>query len=337
MVLQDGTDSNQASSDASISPMTNRELMNLAHSLSQSDPDNSVRTDAHHRLASVLSDFICLSQSFSDNPLRVMTNPSSNHPAHSVYSDWALSSWTDHHNGNNPSIIFDNIWKALGPIFESPFAPRSQWPTTFLTLPPVSKSTEVHTVVYHAIHALTSSVPRTDRQDWQVVSSVVINGKAYGKQQRLKDGTTFPSWLDVLDAFEYEPALRMAKRLIRAIGARTCLEEALDADGDGKAENESVLRNWKVPVHLKLKRAILNMLVQEERKVRLIRFGDVIRDDIRHGKMLPRTTSLVWLEWLRKCFLKEWDGSYRVNRWSVAGSALELIEALCEKNISLGS
>ncbi|KAI4740246.1 hypothetical protein E4T50_09314 [Aureobasidium sp. EXF-12298] len=285
-------------------------------------------------LHSLFSDFSSLADSFSDDPMGILTSSATHHKAiRCIRLRHVLESV--HAVGRNASnLVFNAIWEALEPIFESPFDPNCQGPRTFRTLPSDGIDSRVPNVVHYAIHALTSSVPRAERRTWHNVWSTLVNGKAFGKQRNVRDEPVSSPWLSILDSLEQEPALRMAKRLVRAIGARTCLEETLCVCSMDDAKPNPQLQPWKTS--RKIRESITDLLVQEEQSIRLATFKTKYRDELQHGGELVGTTSLVWLEWLRKCFLKEWDGSLQINRWTVAGSALELIEDLCmSKTLSL--
>jgi hypothetical protein len=282
----------------------------------------------------MFSDFSSLADSFSDDPMGILTSSATPHKAiRRIRLHHVLESV--HAVGRDASnLVFNSIWEALEPIFESPFDPNCQGSRTFQTFPSDGMDSRVPNVVHYAIHALTSFVPRAERRTWHNVWSTLVNGKAFGKQRTMRDEPVPSPWLLILDSLEQEPALRMAKRLVRAIGARTCLEETLCVCGMDDAKPNPQLQPWKTS--RKIRESITDLLVREEQSIRLATFKTKYRDELRHGGELVGTTSLVWLEWLRKCFLKEWDGSLQINRWSVAGSALELIEDLCmSKPLSL--
>lgn len=280
-------------------------------------------------LATTLSNFTSLALSFSDDPTAIFQSPNDSQHHTQIRLDRVLRLWMA--NEVASYIVFDSIWTALEPIFESPFAPQIQQSKKYQTLPPGDNDLRVSRAVYNAIHALTASIPLAQRETWHVVWSAIVNGRAYGRQRQIQDDPNFSPWLRILDAFEQEPALRMAKRLIRSIGARTCLEETLSVCGVDSSDSGRETKAWRFDS--KLRKRVLDMLVYEEQSVRTAKFKTKWRDELRHGSHILGTTSLVWLEWLRKCFLKEWDGSLRINRWSVAGSALELIEDLCKSNV----
>lgn len=291
--------------------------------------DGTTRLDhLYSTLHRLFSDFSSLADSFSDEPMAVSASSVPSHTAiHRIKLHHVLRSV--HSFGQHASnLVFISIWEALEPLFESPFDPKHQGPRIFQTAPSDGKNSRVSSVLYHAIHTLTSSVPHAQREIWHTVWSTLINGKAYGKQRNLRDGLDLSPWLSILDSFEQESALRMAKRLVRAIGARTCLEETVHACDVKDTNPDPRLQIWNTS--RRIRESVIDLLVQEEQSIRLATFRTKYRDELRHGGELVGTTSLIWLEWLRKCFLKEWDGSLHINRWGVAGSALELIEDLCK-------
>lgn len=317
---------------SSSGPMSCEDLTKLcdgihnACSAASSSKQNDQVACLFSRLRCLFSSFSSLAHSFSDNPIDILPDPTIP-PSTNRCTKLHHAFGSVHAIGEDAStIVFDSMWEALEPVFESPFDPRHTGSRTFQTFPATSKGTQVPSVVYYAIHALSSFVPYASRETWHTVWSAIINGKAYGKQKHPQVDHVTSSWLLVLDRFEQEPALRMARRLVRAIGARTCLEETLSACKTDDADPDPRLQIWKTSC--RLKKSVIDMLVQEEQTFRLATFKTRYRDDLRHGGELVGTTSLIWLEWLRKCFLKEWGGSLRINRWSVAGSALELMEDL---------
>lgn len=282
----------------------------------------------YSRIRCLFSSFPSFAHSFSDNPMDILPGSTTSHST--TYCTKLHRALESVHaiDPEASAIVFDSIWEALEPVFESPFDSKHTESRTFQTFPSDSKGSQVPSVVNSAIHALTSFVPQASKETWLTVWSAIVNGKAYGKQKHSPAYHVGSPWLLVLDKFEQEPAMRMARRLVRAIGARTCLEETLSACGADDVNPDPRLQIWKTSC--RIRESVINLLVQEEQSIRLATFKTRYRDDLRHGGELVGTTSLVWLEWLRKCFLKEWDGSLRINRWSVAGSALELIEDLCK-------
>lgn len=268
-----------------------------------------------------LSSFENLSSSFHDYPLEIWT-PTKQHDLPSVRLDQALRGWPS----SVQISIFDSMWLALAPLFESTFPLSSQQMRDNVTLPSSLGLKSIANAIITIIHALTASIPRAQRDTWHVVWSTVVNGRAYGKQRYRKSDIYSSPWLHILDAFESEPALRLTQRLIQAVAARSCLEETnLTEDTEVRPSSHK----FEYPYRIRM--MIMKSLIEEERKVRMVKYGSYVRSEKLHGKSLLGTTTLLWLEWLRKCFLKHWDGTFRISRWAVAGAALEMMEDICKK------
>lgn len=268
-----------------------------------------------------LSSFGNLSSSFHDHPLGIWT-PTKQHDLPSVRLDQALRGWPS----SLQILIFDSMWLALDPLFESTFPHSNQHMRDNVTLPSSLGLESVANAVITTIHALTASIPRAQRDTWHVVWSTVVNGRAYGKQRFRKSDIYSSPWLHILDAFESEPALRLTQRLIQAVAARSCLEETNLTE-----DTEVRVSGHKSETPHRIRMMILKSLIKEEREVRMVKYGSYVRSEKPHGKSLLGTTTLLWLEWLRKCFLKHWDGTFRISRWGIAGAALEMMEDICKK------
>lgn len=263
-----------------------------------------------------------------------------------LVSDEALDVWSDRSHYETPTtcldqafrgwptlvhaLLFGSLSVALQSIPDGPFhKPRGETPET---LSFVSRAENEHSgaladVAIVAIHCLTASIPRAQVETWRVVWSALIHGRAYGKQRRRKTDISISPWLHMLDAFESEPALRLAEHLIRAIAAAARSDEnhnqsqglATDVQPNSEHSGRSQTRVF-----------LIRLLINEERKIRLAEFGTEFQDKEPNSSYMIGTTTLVWLEWLRKTFLKNWDGGYRLERHSVPGMALELMEDLCK-------
>lgn len=194
------------------------------------------------------------------------------------------------------------------------------------TRPDVGLTTDL---ALQAIQALIAFVPRADLDTWKVVWKVVLDtlsdGLAYGKQRFCK--AEVDSSLPILDAFESEPALNLATRLMEVVAASDAAQiaPALRMHGD-ESDLPAVVST--------LRQGILSWFI--ENSSTFWRESGKSKGEETLQRQTPfETTSIIWLEWLRKCFLKSWDGSYRVSRRSVAGVALLLMHDFCERNYLL--
>lgn len=182
-----------------------------------------------------------------------------------------------------------------------------------------------------AIHKLIALVPRAQPDNWHFIRSTAATGRAYGKQRHRTSHAWSSPWLQILDVFEDNVALGQARHLVETISSRTFLEERASADlvNDIPKSQQSLFPNTH-----KVRNSIVKLLVKEETNARAARSGRDESHEQQPGKSSVGTASFIWLEWLRRSFLKHWDGGYRLDRWGVAGAALELMEDLCKNKIT---
>lgn len=278
--------------------------------------DDIARTPAVRRLLTDLSSFRGIVESFDGSSLQIWEK-SKGDDLPATCLDQAFRGWSS----GMQILIFDSIWLALVPSDVPTTEPQStQEPKICHESLTPQTDNNVTTAVSVAIHALTASIPRAQRDTWHVVWSTIVNGRAYGKQRFRKSDIFSSPWLHMLDAFESEPGLRLVQRSAQIIAAHERAEKTapLPTSDHGSPKQASNIRA-----------ALIRLLTDEEEKVRVAKFGAPVRDENHHGKPLLGTTTLLWLEWLRKCFLKSWDGTLRLSRWGVAGMALQLMEDIC--------
>jgi hypothetical protein len=212
-------------------------------------------------------------------------------------------------------LIFNCLWHSLGALFTPPpeiaFAKSPRLKPQKSSKEPEAKyldDADAAHMILVAIFALVGSVEMTK---WHTMTEV-RNLRAWGrtlansKQSGPPDDYTDP-WLRLSDDLEYEPAVRLASRLVRAIAARRSfwlISKA--ARGPGSYPYED-----KFP----LMESIMGALVSEEKKTR---------------RISGRTSlTFVFVEWIRTVMLKNWDGKPEVKRWDHFGAALEILSDLC--------
>lgn len=266
------------------------------------------------KMLRALSSLDTLMISFNDRPLDIL-DASSKPELPSLRLDQAFRGWPS----SVQVAIFDSLWLAMDTL--SKVEPSRADQQTLLTSEKLCESDAK--VINYAVHALTASIPRAQRDIWHIVWSTVVNGRAYGKQRYRRSDIYTSPWLHILDAFESEPALRLAENVIKAIAARS------RHYGTFVPEKANIAFGSPVKIS-NTQNIIMELLIEEEAKVRFAKYGRDVRVDNLHGKHLIGTTSLIWLEWLRKCFLKHWDGGFRLDRMGIAGAALELMEGICK-------
>jgi hypothetical protein len=119
---------------------------------------------------------------------------------------------------------------------------------------------------------------------------------------------------DLIDAFHSEAALRLASRLVKAIGARRCF-----------FENKAYPRGGglRTAYHRQTTFPLMNIVLQN-----LVRIEDQSRPQwsSRSGFRVAH----VFINWMRMVFMQNWDGQPQLNRWDVAGAALEIMSETSE-------
>jgi len=259
-----------------------------------------------------LSDFSTVASSFQD--AHEIWDDGMLHDLPAIRMDHAFRAWSK----GAQILIFDSMSRAV-----ASFSHVLTGDTSLLQQECSSGQDDavIH-VVDTAIHALTASIPRAKRDTWHVVWSTIVNGRAYGKQRYRKSDVFSSPWLHILDAFESEPGHRLLNSLVRTVAVRRQMED--------QASSAKELRDRRLELSDTLRERTISSLINEERSVRLAKFGTQQRVETQHGKPLLGTTPLLWLEWLRKCFLKHWNGALRLDRYGIAETALGLMEDICK-------
>lgn len=279
-----------------------------------------------------LSDPEALLKSFRDQTTEAYENTPLPHlDAHRLthsFRDW---------NRTNGALVFDSLWVAVEALFrvppeldtqksphlkpsrkdaspqQCPQPPYSPKPLT----PRYLTNEEAAHIIMICIHALTSLVPNGWPHTWVQVRNfrswgVIIPGAP--RQADFTDGFVHP-WLSIVDALEYEPAIRLADRLLRGIGARICFENVLAG-----------LKGQRYCGTAELPRILVEHLAEVEQ--------DAIR---RKSKMKANqntlddpgwTVTATFTEWLKTIIIKQWDGKAEINKWSSVGTAIMLLGTL---------
>ncbi|KAK7179947.1 HECT-domain-containing protein [Paraphaeosphaeria sporulosa] len=250
------------------------------------------------------------------------------------YLSHAFRDW----NQRNGALIFDSLYEALEALLRPPpelvtlKSPRLR-AARKLTPPPQSaacndafgrylSTLEAAHLIMICIHALTSSIPVGWPHTWVQVRNlrgwgVVIPGAPLKTTQ--SDDFVHP-WLDIVDQLEYEPAIRLATRLLQAIGTRRCHEHMLatiEARDEGQAPTESSAGVERLlPV-------LLGHLTQVE-KAALQRKGKMGSAQI-VDEDPGWTITATFMEWLRTVIVKQWDGNVDINKWGSVGTAVTIM------------
>jgi hypothetical protein len=130
--------------------------------------------------------------------------------------------------------------------------------------------------------------------------------------------------MDIIDGLEYEPALRLADRLLRAIGTRSCFEHI----------RESTDTNWKrgddghsIPFDELVDIVTQHLLVVEHVALATKR---KMNSNQKSNEEPGWTVTATFMEWLRTIIIKKWDSKPEINKWSSVGTAVMVLDKLCE-------
>ncbi|KAF2706415.1 ubiquitin-protein ligase E3A [Pleomassaria siparia CBS 279.74] len=287
-----------------------------------------------------LSDPETLLQSFRDTDNKAYINSPLPH-LNSTRLTHAFRSWNQH----NGALIFDSLWIAVEALFRPPSeidvqkSPRLKPSRKRATMngspeatPPTEKpestsgrylnDEEAAHIVMICIHALSSLVPVGWPHTWVQLRKF----RSWGiilpdapPHTDFTDGFADP-WLSIIDELEYEPALRLADRLVRGIGARMCFEQILATLGH-REHHPSDLDHPVVDSHM------MEMLVKHLGEVeRLALVGrSKLKSILDYSEDPGWTVTATFMEWLRTIIIKKWDGKADVNRWNSVGAAITLL------------
>lgn len=253
------------------------------------------------------------------------------------YLSHAFRDW----NQRNGALILDSLYEALGALFRPPPELDMQKSSRITasrkaTLPLQSTSSdhvsgrylstlEAAHLIMICVHALTSSVPVGWPHTWVQLRNlrgwgVVIPGAPLGASN--SDHFVHP-WLDIVDALEHEPAVRLATRLLQAIGTRRCHEHiiaTIEAQGESQGSTDpSAGVERLLPV-------LLGHLTQVE-KAALQRKGK-LRSTQTVDEDPGWTITATLMEWLRTVIVKKWNGNVEINKWGSVGTAVTIMTHL---------
>lgn len=305
--------------------------------------------DPHHRsrpatsfvnrsLHYTLSDPITLLQSFHDPTENFKESPlshlDSTHLAHS-FRDW---------NRRNGALIFDSLWIAVEALFTRPpeldvrRSPRKEASSRSMSREcsvgkphgsnnskePTSRYLTTHEaahIVMICIHALTSLVPVGWAHTWAQLRNLRSWGIIIPNAVPKMDAFVHP-FMDIIDELEYEPAFRLADRLLQGVGARMCFEHILHS----MAQDDTSPSRAEHPMGSSLVDVVIKHLIVTEqialaRKQRMKPGRSAVEDP-------GWTVTATFLEWLRTIIIKKWDGGADIKKWSSVGVAVILFDKL---------
>lgn len=278
----------------------------------------------------LLKSFRVANREFGDSPLPHLDSARLTQS----FRDWSR------HNG---ALIFDSLWMAVEALFtpppelvdlesppkqplgvsRSPGAPTEPLTNDGAKTKPVPRYLTVHEaahIVVICIHALTSLVPVGWPHVWLQVRKLRSWGIIVPTAAPNLDTFAHP-FMDIIDGLEYEPALRLADRLLRAIGARMCFEHILK-----DRRRRDVTSEYPGPTLLEdgLVEIIVQHLIVTER----VAIENKRRLNPSHARREDPgwTVTATFLEWSRTVLLKKWDSKPQIPKWGSVGVAVQLHE-----------
>jgi len=256
--------------------------------------------------------------------------------AHS-FRDW---------NRRNGALIFDSLWVALEILYTPPSELSSQRsprlrpsrkgasksssserplgdePITATSRRYLSNLEAAH-IVMICIHALTSLVPVGWPHTWAQLRKLRSWGIVMPNAAPDTDEYTHP-YLNIVDELEYEPAIRLAERLLGAIGARTCFEHILATTKKQEAHQGHLEEEPSSG-------SLVDIIVQHLKVVERVALAS-------RRRLTPNssvsddpgwTVSATLMEWLKTIITKKWDSNVYINKWTSVGSAVMLLDKFC--------
>ncbi|KAJ4983913.1 Ubiquitin-protein ligase E3A [Stagonosporopsis vannaccii] len=286
----------------------------------------------HRSLFYTLGHVETLLQSFHDSNEAFQSSPlphlDSTRLAHS-FRDWSQ---------HTEALIFDSLSVTVDALLTRPPALESQaaadrnrpsnCPTAgFKDHQRYLNNHEAAHIVMICIHALTSSVPVGWPRTWAQVRSLRSWGVIIPSATAEADHFVDP-YINIIDALEYEPAVMLAERLLRAIGVRSCFDHVLEAihkkvvsTGSAPAAPEESLSSILIQ-HLEV---IERVALDNKRKL----------NSATTTKDPGWTVTATLVEWLKTIIVKKWDGNVEVSKWSSVGAAVILLHKLHDRERQL--
>jgi hypothetical protein len=249
-------------------------------------------------------------------------------------------------NQRNGALIFDSLWFALEALHTPPpelsaqkspmlrpsrkgvpadcsaERPLHEKATTSKAQRYLNNLEAAH-IVMVCVHALTSSVSVGWPHTWAQLRTLRAWGIIIPNAASDTNDFTHP-YLNIIDELEYEPAVRLADRLLRAIGARTCFEHVQStmsrpADFVEKHSNHP---NTSLVDTLVQHLAVVERVALDSRR----RLTPSSSAKVSNDPGWTVTATLV--EWLKTIITKKWDSKPTINKWSAVGTAVILLDKL---------
>ncbi|KAH8705070.1 HECT domain protein [Talaromyces proteolyticus] len=241
-------------------------------------------------------------------------------------------------------LILNSLWSSLERLFIPPKnlplmlrnsrrmsqymtgnrSPISSRPTPPISEEPLSDIDAAHmlTVVFFV---LITFLPKVDSQTWRGIQEVreagIVLPSAQLQKLPLHNSEVL---LDTTDKLENDLALRLVRRLVRALAARLAFYEISKT----RSIPASDIKQKRPPSVLEL---LFNNLCGQYETLQ-----KVAEQNIQPSVIESPIRASVMVEWLRTLFLKEWDGKPEILRSGTAGGAVQILSSLYKDRRRLG-
>ncbi|KHN95939.1 HECT domain-containing protein [Metarhizium album ARSEF 1941] len=218
-----------------------------------------------------------------------------------------------------PSLVLHSLWLAAKSLFAPPMRLNSARLSSKRLMGehqlPALTDYEAGCVMSICLHALVAVAPCTE-DSWTMheMSGIRSNGVVVAGAAARR---ILPMCLEYDDVFSNELALRLARRLFRAITARNCFAEI--ADWDGQVEEASF--------------DVLSPLLHQ---IDVMRSGIRILEFTQDERLLHETrVPMLLLDWARAVLLQDWNGRTEYSHDGPFHGALSLMTTLYENRTML--
>ncbi|KAL5118923.1 hypothetical protein ACEQ8H_003246 [Pleosporales sp. CAS-2024a] len=284
----------------------------------------------------LLESFRSPSKAFESSPLPHLDSA---RLAHS-FRDW---------NRHNGALVFDSLCLVLKALFtpppeilaqksprlapshkgtgnDSPSGPPKNMQTASAQQRYLDNAEAAH-IVMICIHALTSSVFVAWPHTWEQLRKLRSWGIVLPNSAPQNDNSYMHPFLNIIDDLEYEPAIRLAEHLLRAIGARTCFERIISTMSQWQDGQENNVTSVSLVDYI-----VQHLVVVERVALATKRH---LTPNGRPAEDPGWTVTSVLVERLKTVITKRWDGKVEINKWSSVGSAVMLLQKLSDSGSSL--
>lgn len=220
-----------------------------------------------------------------------------------------------------PSLVLHSLWLAAKTLFVPPPSLKG---TRIASKKPrlgghsALSDFEAGCVMSICLHALVAAVPCVpDNRTLYEMSRIRSSGRVISNQWTTA-GRPSSTCLDYDAVFSNELALRLARRIFRAITARNCFAEIAVYETDDE-EDAAGQRN--------VLGLLLNQLdlIGNNGPVRILEFSQAERQ--LHETRVPT----LLLDWARAVLLHEWNGRLEYSNESPIHGAMALVSTLCKR------